>query len=117
MGIRIKRVYDKASSEDGQRILVDRIWPRGISKEDAHIDHWAKAVAPTSELRRWFAHDARRWSGFQARYRKELDANPDAVDELKRIIKRGKVTFVYAARDELHNNAVVLAKYLSTHND
>lgn len=117
MHIRTKRIYDKASSHDGPRILVDRIWPRGISKADAGIDHWAKDIAPTSELRRWFNHDARRWSGFQARYHKELDANPEAVQELKRIIKRRNVTFVYAARDEQHNNAVVLAEYLSAHKD
>ena len=113
MRIRIKRVYDEASGDDGQRILVDRIWPRGLSKAKARIDHWAKEIAPSSELRRWFNHDPRRWSGFQTRYRKELDANPEAVDELKKKIERGKVTFVYAARDPQHNNAIVLAHYLS----
>lgn len=113
--IRLKRAYEEPSAEDGLRILVERLWPRGLSKERAAIDLWLKDVAPSSELRRWFHHDPEKWAEFQKRYRAELRQNPDAVAELRRNCGDGPVTFVYAARDEEHNGALVLKDYLEDH--
>lgn len=110
--IRIKRVYDPPSRGDGQRVLVDRLWPRGLTKDDARIDRWAKQVAPSHELRKWFGHDPRKWSEFQKRYLKELAGN-GAVDELIEWIGGRKATLVYAAKDTEHNHAVVLARYVA----
>jgi uncharacterized protein YeaO (DUF488 family) len=115
MRIAIKRVYEKASRTDGRRILVDRIWPRGLTKADAAIDDWLKALAPSSALRTWFNHDPARWTEFQRRYARELDADPEGLAELRHHVKAGPVTLVYAARDELHNNAVALKHYLEHH--
>jgi uncharacterized protein YeaO (DUF488 family) len=112
MAIRIKRVYDAPGKNDGTRVLVDRIWPRGLSKESAAIDVWMKEVAPSTALRKWFGHDPARWDEFQSRYRKELDRRGDAVAELVRLAKQGRLTLVYAAKDEDHNNAVVLKEYV-----
>ena len=109
--IRLKRAYDDASAEDGTRILVERLWPRGVTKERAAIDAWIKEVAPSPELRRWFAHDRAKWDEFRNRYRDELERNGDGVAELRTHLT-GTVTFVFAARDETHNSAVVLREWL-----
>lgn len=95
------------------RILVDRMWPRGVSKEEAEIDLWLKEIAPSTELRKWFGHEGSKWQKFREKYFKELAANGDVVAELKACVKQGKVTLVYAAKDEEHNNAVALAEYLA----
>jgi uncharacterized protein YeaO (DUF488 family) len=110
--VRIKRVYDDAADSDGTRVLVDRIWPRGLTKERAAVDVWLKEIAPSTELRKWFGHDPVRWKEFQARFRKELDRNTDAVAQLRDVIERGPVTLLYGARDEAHNDAVALLGYL-----
>jgi len=106
--LKIKRIYDPASPGDGRRILVDRLWPRGIRKEDAAIDEWLKELAPSAELRKWVAHDPAKWSEFQKRYRKELQDRSDVVDRLRKEAGKRTVTLLYSARDEKHNNAVVL---------
>ena len=110
--IRLKRAYDVPSNEDGVRILVERLWPRGLSKADAAIDHWMKDIAPTPQLRTWFGHRPDRWPEFRARYLAELDANAEVLRALKALCSAGPVTFVYAARDTEHNGAVVLKTYL-----
>jgi uncharacterized protein YeaO (DUF488 family) len=110
--IAIKRAYEPAKRGDGTRILVDRIWPRGVSKEEAEIDLWLKEVAPSTKLRQWFGHEPSKWEKFREKYFKELDANGDAVEELRACVKKGKVALVYAAKDEEHNNAVALREYL-----
>lgn len=114
MSVRIwlRRAYDPATRNDGYRVLVDRMWPRGVSKEDAAIDHWARDVAPSDDLRRWFGHDPQRWDEFRRRYRAELEAHDDALDALVDRVERGRVTLVYGARDRQHNNAVVLREVL-----
>ena len=110
--IKIKRVYETYSSEDGYRVLVDRLWPRGVSKQNAHIDEWLKAIAPSNELRTWFNHEVDKWPEFQKRYAAELNHNT-ATSQLADIIKdRKHVTLVYSARDEQHNQAVVLQSWL-----
>lgn len=109
----LKRVYEPPSADDGQRILVDRLWPRGLTKEKADVDLWLKEIAPSTELRRWFDHDPAKWAEFQIRYRAELDANAEVVGALKAALKSGPATLVYGAHDEIHNDAVVLADYLS----
>ncbi len=110
--IRIKRVYEPPSPEDGHRILVDRLWPRGVSKQAAALSAWIKDVAPSHELRKWFDHDPSRWDEFRRRYVAELDANPPATAELRGLLRAGPATLVYAAHDASRNNAVVLADYL-----
>lgn len=112
--IRIKRVYEPAAPEDGVRVLIDRLWPRGLAKADAHVTRWDKDLAPSDALRRWFGHDPARFSEFRTRYLDELRAAPAraALDELAALARRGRVTIVYGARDEEHNNAVVLAELL-----
>jgi uncharacterized protein YeaO (DUF488 family) len=110
--IRIKRVYDPPSAADGARILVDRLWPRGLRKESARLTLWLKDIAPTPALRRWFDHDPARWSEFNRRYRAELSGNAAAVATLAEILKTEPVTLLYAAHDEEHNHARVLAGYL-----
>ena len=108
--IQLKRVYEKPSRKDGVRILVDRLWPRGLTKERAAVNLWLKDVAPSSELRKWFAHDPAKWKEFQVRYRKELREKKDALKLLKQKSEDRTVTLVYGARDEQHNEAVVLRK-------
>jgi uncharacterized protein YeaO (DUF488 family) len=110
--IHLKRVYEKPSREDGLRLLVDRLWPRGLSKERAAVARWVKDVAPSTELRQWFGHDPAKWKEFQSRYRKELRDKKEAVDQLKKEAKKHTVTLVYGARDEEHNEAVVLKQVL-----
>src|SRR6185295_7129918 len=108
--IQLKRVYEKPSRKDGLRILVDRLWPRGLTKESAAVDFWLKDVAPSSELRKWFGHDPAKWKEFQVRYRKELREKKEALELLKEKSEDRTVTLVYGARDEEHNEAVVLRK-------
>ncbi|ABW01137.1 DUF488 domain-containing protein [Caldivirga maquilingensis] len=111
MSIKVKRIYDRASSDDGVRILVDRLWPRGISREEAKVDLWLKDVAPSDELRRWFNHDPSKWIEFERRYFKELEGNPK-VAILKNMVKEGKtITLLYSAKSQ-YNNAVALKEYL-----
>ncbi len=112
MTIYLQRVYGPQSPPIGLRILVDRLWPRGISKEELHYDEWAKDLAPSTELRKWFAHDPAKWPEFRRRYFAELDANTSAVDRLRTLIGNRDVTFLYGARDEQHNEAVALRDYL-----
>src|SRR5579884_1417795 len=114
MSIAVKRAYDAPSEKDGRRILVDRVWPRGVRKEELHLDGWYRELAPSTQLRKWFGHDPERWSEFQKRYQAELknaDAR-EALQELATMAKRGKVTLLFGARDEEHNQAVVLRDYL-----
>lgn len=110
--VKISRVYDSPGAGGGVRVLVDRVWPRGVSKEHAAADHWLKEIAPTTALRKWFGHDPERWIEFRKRYRAELDDNGEAVDQLLEIARHDPVTLLYSARDEEHNQAVVLADYL-----
>ncbi|WP_395674361.1 DUF488 domain-containing protein [Inquilinus sp.] len=110
--IRVKRVYDPPEEGDGYRILVDRLWPRGLTKEAAALDMWLKTVAPSDELRRWTHQDPEKWTEFCGRYNAELDTHPNAIAFLRQKSKDGWVTLLYAHRDERHNNAVALAAYL-----
>jgi uncharacterized protein YeaO (DUF488 family) len=110
--IRLKRAYDPPSEDDGLRILVERLWPRGLRKERAVIDLWLKEIAPSPELRRWYAHEPARWDEFRRRYRKEIEVNAEVLSDLEKRLKSGPVTFVYAARDEQHNSALILKEYL-----
>ncbi len=114
MPISLKRVYEPAAPEDGLRILVERLWPRGLSKVDAKLDHWSRDLAPSPDLRKWFDHREDRWLQFQKRYHAELDARPEAVEELLAILRGAKrSTFVLASREEQMNNAVALRAYIS----
>ena len=108
----IKRVYEPASKADGFRVLVDRVWPRGVTKQRANVDLWLKSVAPSTQLRKWFDHDPRKWSEFKNRYFAELDVSPPGLDELQSRTTASVVTLVYSARDEQHNQAVALREYL-----
>ncbi len=108
----LKRAYDTPDARDGFRILVDRLWPRGVTKGDARIDLWCKEIAPSPELRTWFGHDPDKFAEFRRRYRLELAANPHAVSTIRAHLERGAVTLVYGARDPDHNHAVVLAEFL-----
>ena len=110
--IDIKRAFQAPAPDDGRRILIDRLWPRGISKADAAVDEWNKEVAPSTELRKWFGHDAVRWEEFLQRYKAELAARPEQIKALRAVARKQKITLVYAAHDELHNNAVVLREVL-----
>ena len=114
--IRLKRVYDPPSPSDGVRVLVDRLWPRGLKKEDAALDRWDRDIAPSNELRKEFGHDHSRWDEFKARYFAELDANPEPVKRLAREARKGTLTLLYAARDTEKNNAVALREYLQKAN-
>ena len=113
--IQLKRVYEKSSRTDGLRILVDRLWPRGLSKKRAAVKLWLKDVAPSTELRKWFGHDPAKWKQFQARYRKELREKKEALKLLKQKSEEHNVTLVYGARDEEHNEAQVLKRVLEGH--
>jgi len=106
--VQLKRAYEAAAAGDGQRILVDRLWPRGISKDEARLDDWMKDIAPSADLRTWFGHDPERWAEFRRRYRAELKDNAPLLGDLRRRARKGRITLVYAARDEAHNDAVVL---------
>lgn len=115
MKLNVKRVYDRPAKADGLRILVDRLWPRGLSKQSAKIDHWARDVAPSGRLRKWYAHDPAKWDEFRKRYTKELNGNPEAVAELRKLLSKRQVTLLFAAKDTEHNNAVALRDYLAKH--
>lgn len=110
--IRLKRAYNSAGSGDGTRVLIDRLWPRGVRKADAAINVWAKDIAPSTALRRWFGHDPARWHEFRRRYSEEIHRRRDRLDELRTLAQKGRVTLVFAARDEVHNDAVVLREVL-----
>ncbi len=110
--IRLKRAYQPAAADDGARILVDRLWPRGLKKSDAAIDRWLKDIAPSTALRKWFAHDPARWPEFRRRYAAEIRRHPDLLAELRVIARKGPVTLIFSARDELRNDAVVLRNVL-----
>lgn len=107
--IKTKRIYEKYSSDDGFRILIDRLWPRGVSKANAHVDLWFKEIAPTDQLRKWFSHDPKKWKSFEKKYIDELKENKPSLDKIKNLKKEHKmITLVFSAKDEQHNNAVVL---------
>ncbi|GAA0569078.1 DUF488 domain-containing protein [Rhizomicrobium electricum] len=108
----LKRAYLPAVPEDGTRVLVDRLWPRGLARTKAAADVWMKDIAPSNELRRWFGHDPERWSEFRRRYKAELAANPEALKQLRSLVRKGRVTLLYGAKDERHNQAVVLEELL-----
>jgi uncharacterized protein YeaO (DUF488 family) len=110
VGVHTKRVYEPASADDGYRVLVDRVWPRGVSKEDAAVDEWARELAPSTELRKWFAHKPERFEQFRRRYRDELNAREGEIDALRTRGRKETVTLLFGARDVEHNNAVVLAE-------
>jgi uncharacterized protein YeaO (DUF488 family) len=110
--VKLKRAYAPASAEDGKRVLVDRLWPRGLSKRRAAVDQWMKDIAPSPGLRKWFGHDPARWNEFRRRYAREIRHQGELLDELRRLARHGTVTLVYAARDEDHNDAVVLRTLL-----
>lgn len=111
--MKIKRVYEEPDKEDGLRILVDRLWPRGLTKEKASVDLWLKDIAPSTELRKWFGHDPDKWVEFKKRYRSELKENEEKVSLLKDQMKKGIVTLVYGAKDKEHNEALILKELLS----
>ncbi|MBB5550905.1 DUF488 domain-containing protein [Rhizobium lentis] len=112
MALHIKRIYQPKDDKDGTRILVDRLWPRGLSKRDAAVDIWLKDIAPSPALRRWFGHDPAKWTEFQRRYRDELEKNSSAVEDLKRHIGKSTATLLYAAKDTEHNHAIVLQHFI-----
>ena len=112
MKIKIKRVYEQPDKDDGVRILVDRLWPRGLTKEKAAVDLWLKEIAPSTELRKWFGHDPDKWKSFRGRYETEIMHNDDLVKVLKDKAQGGTVTLVYGARDQKHNEALVLKQFL-----
>jgi uncharacterized protein YeaO (DUF488 family) len=112
--VELKRAYEPPSSRDGMRVLVDRMWPRGLSKRNAHIDLWLKDIAPSTALRQWFGHDSARWSEFRRRYRAELVRNPAPLEQLCELARAGRLTLVFGARDERHNQAVVLKGLLAS---
>lgn len=112
--VKLKRAYEAATDDDGKRILVDRIWPRGISKERAQLDRWAKDIAPSAELCKWFNHDPVKWGEFTRRYKEELDSRHGQLKALAHEAKQGTLTLVYGARDEEHNQALVLKEALET---
>ncbi len=110
--ITVKRAYDPISRADGTRFLVERLWPRGLSKTKLHLDAWLKDVGPSTELRKWFGHDPNKWNEFRKRYRRELDSHPDACQPIMSAARRSPVTLVYSSHDTEHNNAVALREYL-----
>jgi uncharacterized protein YeaO (DUF488 family) len=113
--IRLKRAYEPSAAADGARILIDRLWPRGVSKAELAIDRWVKDLAPSTALRKWFGHDPARWQAFRQRYAAEVREQPGLLRELRRAARQGPVTLVYSARDEAHNDAVVLRAILLGH--
>ncbi len=114
MRIRTKRIYDPPARSDGRRILIDRLWPRGLTKDAAHLDWWAKAVAPSHALRRWYQHDPTKWEEFRRRYFAELEANPEALAELRAHLGSGTATLLFSSREERLNNATALREYLAS---
>lgn len=114
MTIKLKRAYDPPSDDDGVRILVERLWPRGLKKETLHLDAWLKDVAPSTELRKWFGHDPARWITFQRRYFAELDVKPEALDPIRNASSHGLVTLIFSSHDAEHNNAAALKSYIAS---
>ncbi|MCU7844443.1 MAG: DUF488 domain-containing protein [Candidatus Thiodiazotropha sp. (ex Monitilora ramsayi)] len=112
--IRVKRVYDPPDRLDGRRILVDRLWPRGLSKEKAEVDVWLKEISPSTELRRWYGHDPKKWDEFKRRYYKELTLNPDGIERFKNEVISGVVTLLYGSKEERLNNAVALKEFMDS---
>ena len=112
MNIKIKRAYERRDKDDGVRILVDRLWPRGLTKEKANVDLWLKEIAPSTELRKWFGHDPVKWKSFRGRYETEIRHNEDLIKMLKQKAREGTITLIYGARDEKHNEALVLKRFL-----
>ncbi len=110
--IRIKRAYEPPTHDDGTRILIDRLWPRGVKKENLALDQWAKELSPSTELRQWFGHDPARWQEFRRRYAAELRQRTDLLDPLRALARKGPITLVYSAHDEAHNNAVAMREFL-----
>ena len=110
--IKLKRAYEPASAQDGTRVLIDRLWPRGVSKDAAALDLWLKELAPSTGLRKWFGHDPARWAEFQVRYAQEVHEHPQLLAQLRDLAHKGPVTLVYSARDEMHNDAIVLRQLL-----
>jgi len=115
MKLQTKRVYDPKASSDGRRILVDRLWPRGLTKAKAAIDYWARDIAPSNALRRWYRHDPEKWTEFRKRYFAELESNPAGVTELRAQLGSGRVTLLYSSKEARLNNAAALLEYLATH--
>jgi uncharacterized protein YeaO (DUF488 family) len=114
MALKVKRAYDAPENADGFRVLVDRIWPRGLTKTSARIDLWLKDIAPSAALRKWFGHDPTKWPEFRKRYFRELDEKPEAIAELENLLSKRRVTFVFSARDNEHNNAIALKDYVES---
>ena len=112
MKVKIKRVYEEPKKSDGKRILVDRLWPRGLRKAEVKVDLWLKEIAPSTALRKWFSHEPSKWEEFKKRYSVELDKNNEQISLLEREVSEGKVTLVYGAKDQEHNGAVVLREFL-----
>ena len=112
MSIEVKRAYDPPARSDGYRVLVDRIWPRGVTKEDLGVDAWLKDLAPSTDLRKWFGHDPKKWDVFKERYGRELEQQADALEQLLAQARAGQITLVFGARDTEHNNAVALKEHL-----
>lgn len=110
--VMLKRAYEMPAAADGTRVLVDRLWPRGVKKSEAAIDYWYKGLSPSTRLRKWFGHDPERWLEFKRRYRSELHDRQDQLDMIRNLAKEGPVTLIYSARDEVHNDAVVLREVL-----
>jgi len=110
--VRLKRAYESAAADDGTRILIDRLWPRGVKKTDAAIDEWIKEIAPSTELRKWFGHDPERWPEFKRRYKAEIRQGREPFERLRALARHGRITLVFSAHDEAHNDAVVLKKML-----
>lgn len=110
--LKIKRVYDDVSNQDGKRILIDRVWPRGIKKEELKHDEWYKDIAPSTELRKWFDHDEEKWTDFKKKYKKELESHQDTLEDIRKDADGHNVTLLYAAKDEKHNHAIVLKEVL-----
>ena len=110
--VRIKRAYEPPTHDDGTRILIDRLWPRGVKKENLALDQWAKELSPSTELRQWFGHDPARWQEFRRRYAAELRQCTDLLDPLRALARKGPITLVYSAHDEAHNNAVAMREFL-----
>jgi len=117
MDIQLKRIYENPEDADGYRVLVDRLWPRGVSKEDAQLDEWCKDIAPSPELRKWFDHDPEKFEDFAKRYKTELAGRKEVVVSLPDITQHQRLTLLYAAKDEEHNHAIVLKEFLNTYSD
>ncbi|HYK34815.1 DUF488 domain-containing protein [Alloacidobacterium sp.] len=113
--IQLKRAYDAVNNDDGTRFLVERLWPRGVKKEDLRLGGWLKDVAPSAELRKWFSHDPEKWTEFQRRYFAELKERPEALEPILKAARKGRVTLIFSSHDAIHNNAVALKSYIASH--